>query len=428
MRYEDIPSVRFWKSDAFSLHKMPIDPIVAKIDELLEKYPQAFSPMAKRNLLADLQRNCEAWLPPRQKNPALDALLDIVKRRLNYIGSVAHTYEKVVCVSYSLQTGEFEAGTDVVKYQGQLDDTKDMQERVRKMKNAVNQAYGFVPYAHNNDSKTLKLFMAPEFYFRGRYGAYPPELVSQILPLLREGTDGTDRTIFKDWMFVFGTAISATIDSRHYCHTCHSADHIVFERNPLNLNKTVPKCSAGMGHLVREEVFGAIIDNVALIQKNSEDYLVTKEFMSGIDFRNTGAGSFVLMKRADMRKEFRTLPTEGSRTGKFVSKFNDERMGGSIFNMDGITFGMEICLDHAEKRLKGSENLQIVLIPSAGMEITYWRTVKDGITFNVDGLRKQGEVWLRTGQGVEAKKKNNPLKGIPGNIEVFEPLDIPYFN
>lgn len=67
-------------------------------------------------------------------------------------------------------------------------------------------------------------------------------------------------------------------------------------------------------------------------------------------------------------------------------------MGGSVFNMDGITFGLEICLDHAATpgnrnagRLDNAANIQIQLIPSAGMQIGTLRTVTNGIVFNVDG-------------------------------------------
>lgn len=425
MRYEDIPSLRAWKSDSFSIHRTPPDSLVASIDEMLQKYHQSFSPMAKRNLLADLERACAVWKPPKPKNPAMDALLDVVKRKLTYSGSVAHTYDNVVCVSYNVKTGEFDA-KNRVKYQGKLDDEQDMLARVSNMKAAINKARGFVPNPARDDSKTLKIFMAPEFYFRGRYGAYPPEIVSKIMPLLRSGDDGTGRPIFKDWLFVFGTAISAAIDARQYCFTCKSGKHIVFERDLINPSKTIPKCSKGSAHNVKEGIYGAIIDNVALIQKGKEDYLVAKEFISGIDFRNAGAGAYVKMLDKDTRRKLKPMPTEGSSQGKIASKFIDERMGGGVFNIDGITFGMEICLDHDAKKLKEAGNLQVLLIPSAGMKIRHWRTISGGVTFNVDGLRADGNVLVRSGAGVRQAGTSHALVGVPGKIEVFGPMLLPY--
>ncbi|WP_031433655.1 hypothetical protein [Methylomarinum vadi] len=428
MRYDDIPNLNNWKADAFVIHKLPLDPIVRDIDDMLVKYQQAFSPMAKRNLLADLERSCLAWKPPKPKNVAMDALLEVVRRKLAYSGSVAHTYDNAVCISYSVTTGAFEGNTNIVKYQGQLDDEQDMRERVQQMKAAVNQAYNFVPPASRNDDKTLKIFMAPEFFFRGRYGAYPPELVSQILPLLRSGDNGTGKPLFKDWLFIFGTAISAAIDARQYCFTCHSGQHIVFQRDPTNPSRTIAKCSKGAAHDVREGIYGAIIDNVALIQKGSEDHLVAKEFISGIDFRDIkdGKGPFVSMNNAGVRQDMPPLSTEGARGSGITSKFTDERMGGGVFNIDGITFGMEICLDHAEHKLSAAGNLQILLIPSAGMEIEPGHTIIDGISFNVDGLRAEGDVLLRSGAGVRPSKTRHSLNGIKGDIEVFQSVPIPY--
>jgi hypothetical protein len=54
------------------------------------------------------------------------------------------------------------------------------------------------------EADVLKVFMAPEFYFRGHAGAYPVEKLSEIVPKLREETDKID---YVDWLFVFGTAI-----------------------------------------------------------------------------------------------------------------------------------------------------------------------------------------------------------------------------
>src|SRR5262249_13030788 len=74
------------------------------------------------------------------------------------------------------------------------------------------------------------------------------------------------------------------------------------------------------------------------------------------------------------------------------TKFTDERMGGCIFTVDGVTVGLEVCLDHAATtssntsgRLNHAANIQVQLIPSAGMTIGSLRAVPGGIVFNVDG-------------------------------------------
>jgi len=87
------------------------------------------------------------------------------------------------------------------------------------------------------------------------------------------------------------------------------------------------------------------------------------------------------------------LPVAGSRqdwspVGRTfgASRFSDERMGGAIFEMDGIRFGLEICLDHAQNRLAGASNIQIQLVPSAGMQWQQYAVGPGGLYFGVDAF------------------------------------------
>jgi hypothetical protein len=414
MRYEDIPKLSSWKGDAYSIHKVPPIALIAKIDDLLQKYEQAFSPMSKRNLLADLDRACKEWKPPQPRNPALEALADVVKRRLSY-DMGGRKYSSLVCIAYSVKTGGFDSANRV-KYSGQLDDEQDMRARVAQMRAAVACAKGLLPAKLLQDAAILKVFMAPEFFFRGRYGAYTPDVAAQIMPLLQSGDGGTNGANFKDWLFVLGTAISASIDAVTWCFTCGSNANIVFKKDPFDPNKTKPECKIAPAHQVGEGIFGATIDNVAFIQKGSESFLVAKEFISGIDFRNEGTGGFVMLKDEGLRKKLKALPTQGATNSRIHSKFTDERMGGGVFNFDGITFGMI-----------SAENLQIQLLPSAGMDIRNHRTIPDGIAFNVDGVR--GDSCVQINDATKTKPaiaQSLPVPGQPGKIEIYNPILIPY--
>jgi len=86
------------------------------------------------------------------------------------------------------------------KYMGDADHDKDIKARCDAMKEAIGLAFGKAAPA----ADTLKLFMAPEFYFRGPEGAYPVEKIGEIVPQLREDTDHIK---YADWLFVFGSAI-----------------------------------------------------------------------------------------------------------------------------------------------------------------------------------------------------------------------------
>lgn len=425
MRYEDIPTLSAWKADAFSIHKVPAIPIVAKLDDMLTKFHQAFAPMSKRNLLMDMSRACAEWKAPLPKNPAMDALAEVVKRRLAYSGG-GRKYTSVVCIAYSVTTGAFD-GAGRVKYQGKLDDRQDMLARVAQMRAAISCARGLLPANIQQDSTILKIFMAPEFFFRGRYGAYTPDVAAEIFPLLRSGDGGTNGAVFKDWLFVLGTTISASIDAVTWCFTCNSNANITFQRQVVDPTKTKASCSLGVGHNVGEGIFGATIDNVALIQKGSETFLVAKEYTSGIDFRDEGSGGFVLLKNKGVRKEFGVQSTEGSVESRIASKFTDERMGGGVFNFDGITFGMEICLDHITTKMTAAENLQIQLIPSAGMDIRHRRTITDGIAFNVDGVRGDSDVKINDIADTSGTIANSlAVPGHPGKIDIYDSILIPY--
>ena len=84
-------------------------------------------------------------------------------------------------------------------YNGNPDHDVDIAARCNAMIEAFENAPGT-----NAGENILKVFMAPEFYFRGTLGAYPVEKIETIVPLLRKKSDDIK---YKDWMFVFGSAI-----------------------------------------------------------------------------------------------------------------------------------------------------------------------------------------------------------------------------
>lgn len=442
MRYDKIPTLSIWNSDSYTLLKPPIKPAVKNVQDLLDKYNQAFTPMAKRNMLQALDQALQVWNPFwGAKTMSWKALDDAVKRAIAYDDQGSHRYDRLLCIGYKINLGKFDKDNKVV-YSGNLDDERDMRQRADGMLKAIDAAWTAINASGGDDSKTLKIFMAPEFYFRGTWGAYPPDIVSQIMPYLRRG--GTGKPIYKDWLFVFGTAISAAVDARQHCFTCNNAANIVFERDPNNRAKTIAKCKNGATHQVEEGIYGAVIDNVALIQRGSEEYLVAKEYVSHIDFRKYKV--VVPTMAGGQRQIVDVRPTEGARPrgamdpnvlsslgSDVASKFVDERMGGALFTFDGIKFGLEVCLDHMESggRLNGGPPVQIMLIPSAGMSIKHWRTVDEGITFNVDGLRPGNgqpacQVVVKSGAGALEAGTQHRAGAKNGALEVYGPFDIPY--
>ncbi|CAJ1963978.1 unnamed protein product [Cylindrotheca closterium] len=106
-----------------------------------------------------------------------------------------------------------EEGYEMQCYIGDPDNEKDAQNRLKIMKDAVEKAYN----SADHDPNTLKIFIAPEFFWRGIDGAYvfmdeaPGEWdvcgpVCQILKGLEEIV--ADKR-FENWVFMFGSIIAS---------------------------------------------------------------------------------------------------------------------------------------------------------------------------------------------------------------------------
>ena len=213
--------------------------------------------------------------------------------------------------------------------------------------------------------------------------------------------------------------------------------------------------------------------NVALVKKGGtgtpvkadgsgqKELLIYKESISSVDFMGPEYGQqgfyqpeHHIVKLHD-DEDRRVLPTEGStaplgknpnpqKTGG-ASEVNKSGLGGGmVFTMDGITFGVEVCLDHGDARLKNyydpskggappasEPNVQVHLIPSCGMSIKNPCVVKDGLVFNVDATHVAAEDAKRGGIAIIDA---TAIKGGPatagyfpssGLIVVYEPADRP---
>jgi hypothetical protein len=90
--------------------------------------------------------------------------------------------------------------------------------------------------------------------------------------------------------------------------------------------------------------------------------------------------------------------------------------------IDGITFGLEVCLDHAKEKLARSKDLpaiDIQLVPSCGMSIEGGSTVArlGGYIFNCDGLQsKPGEDKKCHSRVMQIKDKKEVLDNLEKNL------------
>lgn len=345
-------------------------------------------------------------------------------------------------------------------YLGLNDDVEDLLARCLVTKAAIQEAH---TRAADVDEEVLKIFLGPEFYFRGKEGTYKTERLSIIMDVLREETKDVK---YKDWLFVHGTAIgylpqAPSLDTQYklqiaadaagstvvkVTHGPNGKDDVNTTGKVPQENATIPpvaqwKVDVGFGQVVVQatkdigggqyeitlpgpvtvtkndavtlyEPSASEILNYALVQRGGPDNvaglredIVYKEKISPIDFLRLETNDWSIAAQRTILlngQDTLALPTEGSddllsrKKNPISGEFQRSGIGGgSVFQMDGITFGLEVCLDHAKEKLKkyyastpkGVGKVQIHLIPSWGMSITKTSLVGmvNTLVFNVDG-------------------------------------------
>jgi len=469
--------------------------LLSSVTKEVKAFEEATSPMAKRNVALAIQERIadfeKAWKKAYGLAPLPKQLAELQAAAREQVGMniSVHKYDYVSCIAYKVGTAKFDEALfraswnatlkkyefpRLVQYAGEQAakakapesfsaqrarmmqaDELDYGQRRARMQEAIGKAFELYQSKHgseSSDAKTLKIFMAPEFFFRGFYGAYDVSAVTEIFTALRGFTKDAK---FDDWLFVFGTVIAAYFDDQLVCWNCNKMGAAQFKRRN-DLTWYCPDCADGGD--VAEGRLGARIVNVALIQKGGEDtdrnsYVVDKEYVSHVDFRRhvtakalsegkkiSGYNNVAKLEpwKSDRQIELlgvtvKALPPDGSRDvgGGAPSKFADERMGGSIFTIDGIKIGLEICLDHTNGRIGPGTGIQIQLVPSAGASLKQFACIPHGIAFNVDGQR-DGTCNVRINDSGKTPESSGTLSedsgGVPsgGQIVVYKPHPIPY--
>src|SRR5262245_39392450 len=177
-----------------------------------------------------------------------------------------------------------------------------MQAKCQDLIAAVQAAYALADQGgrqYNGQGDILKIFVAPEFFFRGRNGAYDHALVhgvrkqtddkgnvvlAQSMGIVERMRQELDNPIYKDWLFVLGTAIAASKETKTSCLQSGCSGKIVFDVNKAT-GRSTPRCSVDRNHNVGEKTLGAFIENVAFIVKEKEVHTVSKELVSHVDFK-----------------------------------------------------------------------------------------------------------------------------------------------
>jgi hypothetical protein len=279
-------------------------------------------------------------------------------------------YSKVQFIAHNIFTGPKQVTRTTQTYLGLSTAALDIQERVKLVGKAIDTARTHAKTVQAND--TLKIFMLPEFFFRGSTGAYSMDEVQTAVSSLQ--TLVKDKAKWEHWLFVFGTIVGKSFETK---------------KAPLLSKQLVPKYVIDTSKPIE-------IYNYSLVQKGGfgdkpdagplAAHAVLKEFESGIDFIEAGNldGGGIALERT------RHLAPTNTTRSEVQNRGYD---GMSAFQQDGLTFGLEICLDHLEGRLKNSTgvpSIDIQLVPSCGASIKASSVVarKGGYVFNSDGLNR----------------------------------------
>jgi hypothetical protein len=353
--------------------------------------------------VGEIKRNYDRYRDPRilvKLTKLIDAL-EVLKQSLETIRS--RKYDDVVCVGFEIGVpGYGRMAAD--QYHGYDNDISDINARWKVMEKAIKKASQKYKDLLGNkinvldDTKVLKIFMAPEFYFRGKRGAYDVG----AMPYLCEKAAAVTQN-YEHWLFVLGSCVCAATEWKTTGGAITEAD--------ITKDKTAGTYTVNkpMDWQQKESAGLVLLDNYAIVQKG------------GIAWdMNSGAGARVVLKqmRSDIdfdyqTKDDRMTPVHLKKPGvvtpgahgkytvgslldghyalvdKATDKTDERGPYGCIFDIDGITFGLEVCLDHYDKRLVNAKNdksaIRIQLIPSWGAEIVKSNSINKGIVFNVDG-------------------------------------------
>ncbi len=269
----------------------------------------------------------------------------------------------------------------------------DARNRVQRLLDVLHWAVETIPYnllgykkepvpLLPDQTKTLKVFMAPEFYFRAAPEGYSWNTLTNILECLK--------LVFVDWRFDDWLIVPGTICS-------HQDPH------PRSVG-------ANEGKRVFFNTASAIKGG-----GNGSMTYVHKEHMSGMD----GAPSDMVDGVDDVK--FNAI------LGSW--KEQKERR----FNIDGLTFGLDVCLDHSIKALKRvvlnwpkqeeapAPDIDVHLITSCGMQVKHDGVAAraGGCVLLCDGAPNQSPSWQQSavyqvdGAGTASLDQKATLRQIP---------------
>lgn len=283
------------------------------------------------------------------------------------------SYKYVQFIGHAICTGPKQTSQGW-RYLGNVDDENaDIHDRLNLVAHAIDTARNASSIATGND--TLKVYVMPEFFFRGGEGAYVHDRLFDVVTGLQQLVKDPK---WKDWIFFFGTALGRSIPQV-----------LSSLKLPTDKSKLFRICHQGYNFVP------CVLGGFGSGDPAHSSWTVVKAFQSGIDYLplnpNAGFGSADLTAPPFLPIELMSNLDDLMDKHPPETKPKNINYGGEgIFDAATFKWGVEVCLDHAVGRLRRSQNLPKLnfhIIPSAGMSIQPGSVaLSDGWVFNVDGL------------------------------------------
>jgi hypothetical protein len=290
-------------------------------------------------------------------------------------------YTRIQFIGHVINTGaRIDKTTRLWSYTGLESEADDISGRLQLVAEALTEASKRVTEHNAQGEDILKVYMMPEFFFRGPKGAYTfDELIgtTQAIGLLPRIQKFLLAPQFNNWLFVGGTALGRSLSPG--CPSKFEAPYTEFDfpqevTSASLCQECGPKSASSENANVVVKYFKSTVDFLSAYQ--SPGFLEKDPARPGLLWERVGHMAPLAVPGQPNPTEVRP-PTPYARY-----------TGQEVFKVDGKNWALEICLDHAMKRLKNSNPPPIgcQLITSCGMSIQPDAVaVKDGYVLNVDG-------------------------------------------
>ncbi len=329
-------------------------------------------------------------------------------------------YTNVQFVGYSVSThpGIYEDKSLYKFYPGLADDRADLEARLALLERAVLLAGNFF----SEDEDVYRVFVAPEFFFRGACGAYAGPGMEVFLgnaldEILARCGGKVDLAVWGTGLFA-DQALNmekASIRSKIFLGDDFLAVYQACKELRDKMGMPTPDLAGILFHL--DELEG--MENGQAAQELDPLASVVKELLASCDssaeisVRNVSHISCGSGRRLAVQKQYKSkvdfILNHYSGTGReknnagaflqtivrypeiFASPGERKLEDGDpycVFSEGGLKIGVEICLDHIRRRLVRSKaQVDLQIVPSCGVEITPGSVSAraGGYVFNCDG-------------------------------------------